>query len=346
MVATQLSGLGLVSCGTHSAAPNTTAPSSVGVTTPHPAGVTTPRSVCYYTGVQQAYRLVVHKALDNPLSCAMVYNDDADSWQSWSVPWFTVTREAGENWASWKRVESSRSLVITQSLVPSNAPSNWRQLGAQGAYDSWYKRLGESLVHAGLGNSIIRLAPEANFKYGYQALGSTAADQDAWRMFWARAAGILKSTPGSHFRLDWTVNAGYTPIPFENYYPGNKAVDIIGVDAYDELATGGNPPIGQARWKAIYNEPLGLGAVVKFAAANKKPLSVPEWGLIKAGTSSGVGDDPIYVEHMAQIFASEPLAYESYFGPAAGTGNVIPLQQAPKSTAVYRHLILGQKSKS
>ncbi len=43
----------------------------------------------------------------------------------------------------------------------------------------------------------------------------------------------MRSVPGASFRFDWTINAGYRPIPFNDYYPGNDVVDIIGMDVYD-----------------------------------------------------------------------------------------------------------------
>ncbi len=273
----------------------------------------------------------------------MVFNDASPTWATWAQPWFTATRVTGENWAKWVHARRGRSLVITQSIAPSAAPSNWRARGAAGAYDRWYRILGENLVRDGLGRSIIRLAPEANFKPGVGSAGSTAAQLQQWRQFWARGALALKSVPGSHFRLDWAVNAGYRPLPFSSYYPGSKAVDIIGVDAYDDLVNGHRPPPGPSRWHQIYAQPDGLAAVLAFARQQGKPLSVPEWGLLPRSQGGG-GDDAAYVSGMASVFDSTNLAYESYFNPPSST--VLRLQEAPQASSVYRSLVLHQRHRT
>ena len=265
--------------------------------------------------------------------CASVFADTARTWPEYVRPWFLGDGNADLDWASWARGHSDRRLVITLSLVPTGVPPDWRDLGAMGRYDGWYRTLGHNLVAAGLGNSVIRLDPEANFKPGTESVGSDGAEIASWRTFWARAATALKATPGSHFRMDWTVNAGFRNLPLAELYPGPAAVDIIGVDAYDELVNGTDPSPGLDRWRAVAQEPDGLESVARFAQLQRKPLSVPEWGLLDSW--AGAGDDPDYVNGMLSAFTSEHVLYESYFDNHALAG-VLPIEQAPRSLALYR----------
>ena len=72
-----------------------------------------------------------------------------------------------------------------------------------------------------------------------------------------------------------------------------------------------------------------LANIEAFAAANGKPMSFPEWGLI-----GGWPDDPSYVDGMAQMFKDDNFAFESYFD--SNTDGVIPLGSAiPNATNAY-----------
>jgi hypothetical protein len=123
-------------------------------------------------------------------------------------------------------------------------------------------------------------------------------------------------------------------VPFAEYYPGDAAVDIIGIDQYDALVDGKVVPPGSARWRLLAGQPGGLDALVAFARQHKKPLSVPEWGEVGAPVSGGGGDDPVYVAHMAALFRRQHVIYESYFDESEG--GTLKLSQAPKALAVYK----------
>jgi hypothetical protein len=271
-----------------------------------------------------------------PFRCAMVFADTAEAWPAYVRPWFLGGGDPTRDWAAWTRADPARRLIITLSLVPTDVPADWRDLGAAGRYDGWYQTLGRNLVSAGLGDSVIRLDPEANFKPGTESAGSNAAEIASWRILWARAANILKATPDSGFRLDWTVNAGYRDLPLAEVYPGSSAVDIIGIDAYDQLAVRSAPPAGPGRWNAVISEPDGLDAVARFAEQHHKRFSIPEWGLLDS--TAGAGDDPDYVSGMLSVFQRDQVLYQSYFDNGGRPG-VVPIEQAPRSLALYRPYI-------
>lgn len=132
------------------------------------------------------------------------------------------------------------------------------------------------------------------------------------------AAGDLPSNPFPLTRVIWNPQGYGAPnIPgnrAQAYYPGDKYVDVVGNDLYDQK--------GKAEWDA--NEAL-------YKAHPGKPYSFPEWGLW------GI-DDPTFIKKMGDFVRThkrtEMLAYfESV------PGSVFDLQTKPLSKAAYRREI-------
>jgi hypothetical protein len=268
--------------------------------------------------------------------CAMVYNNASPDWAGWENPWFLTGADANYNWASWAQAPGThRRLVITNNLFPSALNnSDWLHAGAAGAYEEHAKALARNLVAAGLGNSVIRLAHEANDSAYPYSIGSTDAELQLWVQFWRRTAIAMRSVPGAHFQFDWCINAYWRPIPLSKWYPGDDVVDIIGIDTYD-----GGVPAGQDRWARIYNQPDGISEVLQFAKAHGKPTSIPEWGLWPQGASTlGGGDDPSYIDGIAAVVRNNAVAYQSYF---YNLESASLLRSSPRSLAAYRRYFGG-----
>ena len=294
-------------------------------------------SICVYPRESVTTLGQVDALTGHLYSCVMAYDNANPTWATWEVPWFATTKVVDRNWAAWVRARAGRRLVITISLVPSDVPPDWRQICASGGYDPYAAALGRNLVNEGLSRSVLRISPEANDPgSGVAWNGGTPEDMSAWARCWAQEARAM-AVPGSHFLFDWTVNAGYEDIPFSDYYPGNSAVDIIGIDAYDSLVSGQQVPPGRKRWRLLSREPGGIEQLVKFAKAHGKALSVPEWGEVAPPT--GAGDDPYYMEQMARLFKRDHVAYESYFDE--DEGGTLRLGQIPQSFRVYQKMVLG-----
>ena len=221
-------------------------------------------------------------------------------------------------------------MILSIQLIPADLDgTSWLGHGARGAYERYARTLARHLVAAGLGSSVIRLAPEANGTWEPDSIGDTPASDANWVRFWRDTAEAMKSVLGADFSFDWCINAAVRNIPLADYYPGNAVVDEIGIDLYDE----GLSPTVTDRWTALSGEPGSLGTVLAFAQAHGKPISIPEWGVAPATVQEGGGDDPGYVEGLAAVVANDNVAYQSYFFNGAWAQG---LASYPNSLAAYQ----------
>jgi hypothetical protein len=278
--------------------------------------------------------------LGRPLSCALVYTDNALNWQSWSDPWILGHQhdEPDHNWAGWyDHGRDGRHLIVSQNLIPNQLRgSDWLAQGASGAYEGYARTFARNLVAAGMGDVVIRLAHEANGDTYADSIPGTAAGDAQWVRFWDHTVTAMRSVPGAHFIFDWCVNAGYRDIPLTDFYPGNSYVDVVGVDAYDaNPAT--NAPVPN-RLRTILNEPDGLYALRAFAHAHHKPLSIPEWGIGPSGQGGTNGDDPAYVAAIAHVVKSGGVLYQSLFTDGVEGAEML---HSPNSLRVYRQAFGG-----
>jgi hypothetical protein len=297
------------------------------------------KTSCVYTQHSISGLARFSALIGRDVSCAVVFNDVATNWTDWASPWILGGNDPDVRWAGWVAAKPGRSLVITQSLVPTGVDPDWRAQGASGAYDQHIRDWATALVAGGLGSSIIRLGHEANGDWYYDSIGTTPSDYASWAAYWARFVQVARTVPGAHFTFDWTVNAGYQRIPFDSYYPGDDVVDIIGIDQYDGIAYAPTPPPAtpQARWAGILAAKDGLGALMSYATAHGKPLSLPEWGLMVAGSAngSGGGDDGYYVDQIAAIVRTHAVAYEGLW-ELADPSSPLSLESNPAALDRYK----------
>jgi hypothetical protein len=300
------------------------------------------KTACIYTRNDLTRLAAFQRRVGRAYSCVVVFNDAAPDWAGWETPWVQVHPDPKYQWDEWVRAKPGRRLVLTQPLVPTGAPADWRARGARGRYDRHARALARNLIRAGLGNSIIRLSHEMNGDWYHHHVGSTPRQFRQWRAYWRRVVRVMRAQPGARFRFDWNIAAGYRPIPFARYYPGDDVVDIVGIDFYDyrfrwDVAM--RP--GARRWRGQIHQPGGLADAIAIAKSRGKPISLPEWGLAKRGAfRGGMGDNPDFVRRIARLVRTTPTAYQSYF--ESPTGDTKQLRDAPRSRAVYRTLLAGR----
>ncbi|MGH2915644.1 MAG: glycosyl hydrolase [Solirubrobacteraceae bacterium] len=290
-----------------------------------------PTATCVDPGPSLTSLSHFERAVGGNVHCVVVF-DQAPTWAAWQAPWFATNRIADENWVAFARHPGNR-LIITLAMFPSElADSGWRAAGAAGAYATHARTLAGNLVRAGMSHAVIRLGHEANGTWYADNVGDTATQQQQWKRFWRRTAMAMGSVPGAHFSFDWCVAAGYRPIAFANYYPGDDVVDSIGIDIYDRV-----PPGHTRRWSYLYDEPGGVGALVRFATAHHKPLAVPEWGLEPRGYHAGAGPDPGFTRGIAALVAHHQVAFQGYFFRSEEAAALLADRD---SLAIYRRRLL------
>jgi hypothetical protein len=243
-------------------------------------------------------------------------------------------------WTEWRRARQDRLFVLnvpmlerTEEHVSDAVVREELRKGARGDYDGHFRALARRLVALGV--------PDAVLVVGWEMNGTTythrcGPDPGAWRRYWGRIADVMRSEEpvesvdsvdgaGQRFRFEFTPSRGRDAVPWTECYPGDRYVDVVGMDAYDQ-------PHGMSFEEQVA-EPYGLAAQVRFARAHGKPVSYPEWGLYRNG------DNPDYVRAMLTWFAEHRPLYQTIsdycpHGVWRCSGN-------PRSSAVYRSLLAG-----
>ena len=140
----------------------------------------------------------------------------------------------------------------------------------------------------------------------------------------------MRRISGQHLLFDWNVNACTGVFPYQNFYPGNKYVDILGLDFYDD---GCDTPTTPLTFPQLANETEGLKYFEGFANARRKPMSLPEWGLLVTPS----GDDPAYIDGIGTTVAEGDFAFETYFDQAGSPLTTLPLSAStPLSVAEFQ----------
>ncbi|MFF7634513.1 glycoside hydrolase family 26 protein [Kitasatospora sp. NPDC008050] len=234
-------------------------------------------------------------------------------------------------WSQWRLSDQGRTLVLNVPMLvpnegdlPDDEVAELLNQGAHGAFDQHFLRLARKLVALGGGDTVIVLGWEMN---GITYTSRCGPDPAAWKAYWRRIIGVMRSVPGQKFRFDFTPNRGLDAIAWTKCYPGDDVVDVIGTDSYDQ-------PAG-ATFDDYVREPYGLQDQVEFAARRGKPVSYPEWGLFRNG------DNPEFVRRMVDWMRTHDTLYQTVTDYCPH--GFWECRNNPRSSAVYRQLLGGSK---
>jgi hypothetical protein len=267
------------------------------------------------------------------VTCISSYLNGSATWSAWQHPWITSSQYGYTTWVAAQ--PQTRQLVLEMDLIPTalqdvNDPLTWEKSCVAGDFDSHATALGDSLVAAGLQNSVIRLGAEMNGVWEPDFIGTKATEQRLWAKCFDNEVTALRKAPGENFLIDWNPNACVGNYPYGNFYPGNAYVNIVGLDLYD---VGCNTPKTRLSFAALAREPSGLDHFIAFANAHGKPMSLPEWGLSIIPS----GDDPGYINGIGETVAKDDFAFQSYFDGGGPNVKALPLgSNTPLSDAAYR----------
>ena len=238
---------------------------------------------------------------------------------------------------SWEPFTSSGGqLILSVPLLTQEGGSF--AAGAAGAYDSYFRSLARALVAADDGGAILRLGWEFNGNWFPWSLSSRGANRPAeFISYWRQVVGVMRSVRGASFKFVWNVSPAQGS-KAASAYPGNRYVDYIGVDQYDQGFAPGGGPIrsDSARWNQILHQPYGLDWWLSFALRHGKPIALPEWGLDTTDKNGG-GDDPYFIKQMHSWIQQNHPAFESYYD----VGGQLTAGSTPKAAAEYRRLWHG-----
>ena len=267
----------------------------------------------------------------------VVWGEDfigSESWSNvaWPVWWL-------ETWAKWVKAKPGRRLVLAVPMLTGPVDGSGPQQGdigkgvpvslekgAHGEYNPYFKQLAENLVKFGLADAVLRPGWEFNGDwYAWRAKGKAAEFAEYWRQM----VTAMRAVPGAEkLQFCWNPTLGDQQFPAEQAWPGDAFVDFVGLDVYDETwnentypwPPGTTDADRAARQAKVWNEWLfgskwGLAFWAKFAHEHKKPLAIPEWGLVSSENGHGGLDNVLFIERM-KAFISDPannVAWHCYF---------------------------------
>ncbi|MFI7544359.1 glycoside hydrolase family 26 protein [Actinoplanes sp. NPDC049599] len=292
------------------------------------------------------------------------------AWHRWSgtrAP-YALDFAAGDSWANitgpdwlldpWQA--AGRRLIYSMPMFPHRPGDSARVHGARlaacaaGRYDARWAELGRRLVARRMATTIVRPGWEFDGSwYPWSALGRERQHMNCFR----HVVTAMRRVPGQRFQFLWNPGIGVQRFPAERAYPGDRYVDLIGVDVYDTSWTPGSYPgpaaatreqrhaLAAAVWSRVRDGDHGLRFWARYAAAHGKPLAVPEWGLSARADGHGGLDNPLFIEEMVR-FVRDPrngVAFAMYFDADSAHGDrhriSTPDSRFPLSRAVFRRLL-------
>jgi hypothetical protein len=248
---------------------------------------------------------------------------DGSSWSTIESPsWF------GSRWSG-----RGFRMDFSVPMIPDSGGS--LAAGASGAYNSHFVKLAQDLVAHGQANAIIRPGWEFNGPWFQWYAGSAPG---AYAAYFRQIVTSMRSVQGQRFEFEWNPALGKLGVAPNRAYPGDRYVDYIGLDVYDNswIANWRNP---RARWKTYMNQPHGLRWHRQFAARHGKPMTFPEWGVTTRPDGHGGGDSPYFISRMYEWIRTNNVAAHYYFEFDAPDGShELTSGEFPRSAARFRQL--------
>ena len=274
------------------------------------SGAASPPPLGIYLGYENSSGVdSLGNALGQQPSFAMDYLDGSS--------WSTMESSAANEAAKWS--SSGYDMTFSIPMLPNSGAT--LADGAAGNYNAYFETMAQNLVANNEGSSIVR--PGWEFNGNWYPWAANASDVSQFIGYWQQLVTAMRSVSGANFKFEWCPTLGDQGIGnLANYYPGNSYVDDVAADVYDQAWS--SYPGAAGEFSDLETEPYGLNWLISFAAQQGKAVALGEWGL---GTGSGNagqtytannqqvsgGDDPAFINDMAQWLMSNHVYEASYF---------------------------------
>jgi hypothetical protein len=247
---------------------------------------------------------------------------DATSWSKISDPWQLSAWKGSPFTMIWG--VPMLPCGVSQTQCATNV-ADYNEV-ADGGADSYYKTLAQNLVANGFGSSYIRLGWEFNASWmGWSVCNDTGSGLDSWAGDFVPAyrniVNSMRSVSGANFKFIWnplvSSNASCPGGNLEDFYPGDKYVDVVALDVYDGVGQATTSDavrwtdlvkgVNAGDWTSISPDAIsgkkfkgyGLNWLTAFGQEHGKEIAIPEWGLDSTSLQGGGGDDAYFVTQMA-----------------------------------------------
>ncbi len=246
------------------------------------------------------------------------------------------------------RIASGGVFVISYSGIPKDGDRTVDLARcARGDFASSYQKFGNRLRLEGLAAKgiVIRIAWEwdntgtTNMGIGSKPTSTQLANFKACyaNIVTNMRIGVKNDGVGRPL-FDFNSSTGATTASLTSGYPGDKYVDIVSMEGYDNRGPGCRPTDHLCRWKDFYSHVQQVSA---FGKARNKLMAFPEWALWELYKDDGKtllrdGNNPVHVENLCK-FAKEPanrVHYFSYF--YSGVGDRHDIGRFPSALAAMK----------
>ncbi|MDO7844630.1 glycosyl hydrolase [Sphingomonas immobilis] len=212
--------------------------------------------------------------------------------------------------------------LIVQGATLSNAVA--------GDYDAQYLAIAKQFA-ANLTTDdqiYIRLGWEFNASwFPWSAIGQPETYAAAFR----HVVDVFRSV-SDKFVFEWNPNAGNFGVNPELAYPGDKYVDVIGMDFYYNTQYQGTDPV--AAFQKFVTMSYGLQWQQDFAALHQKPTAISEWGVNTPNAAP-------FVELAAKWFEDHGMLFQNYWNSNSAYTGMLSGGQYPGVGDMFKSLFTG-----
>jgi beta-mannanase len=246
------------------------------------------------------------------------YTQPESTWVSNQTQWEINSFAQGP----WGPGQIIPIIAIPMAQQGDSADTDFKEI-ISGQWDPVIEGIFQSWTNAGYKNIDIRPGHEMNGTWYPWSID--AADASDYVAAFDHIAALAHSFTAANIQVIWSPdNGNYDNVPVANYYPGNQAVDIIGIDEYGAPIGNDSLPESQDTNAADYT----LAMAMQMAVSNGKPFALSEVGAGPTDTafpanlasvvSSFAAKHPLNIAYVGLWdYSGDNLAWSGNAAPAA-----------------------------